>query len=387
MHILEIPSFLPPYGGYFCIEQARALQKCGHEVRVINCQQLGVTVYPWHFISARYDRWWEKDGNIEIYRTYLRGIPHSTRHNQQRTCRIINSMFDEYVKRYGKPDVIHAHCCQWAGVAARMISERTNIPFFITEHIPSGIFEANYGKNWTKDPWAKDLLKDTYEKANCVIPVAKELVEDIAPFFGKNYRWQELSNIIDVDFFAFKERESLDGRKYRFCCLAIANKYELYRKGYDVLLKAFRNAKNAELHIAGRHTDGKEMQNLIDSILSEEQKQNVFIHGDLSKEGVRELLYHCDSLVLASRSEVQPLVVMEAMATGIPVVCTEVAPQSERIDGACLISPIGDHEKLAINMEAVKSIQPSKSISEAIKRIASPDTVAEQLVNIFNNNK
>ena len=30
MHILEIPSFLPPYGGYFCIEQAKALLSRGH---------------------------------------------------------------------------------------------------------------------------------------------------------------------------------------------------------------------------------------------------------------------------------------------------------------------------------------------------------------------
>ena len=35
MHILEIPSFFPPYGGEFCLEQARALQALGHEVRTL----------------------------------------------------------------------------------------------------------------------------------------------------------------------------------------------------------------------------------------------------------------------------------------------------------------------------------------------------------------
>ena len=46
MHMLEIPSFLPPYGGYFCIEQAKALAACGHEVGILHCQQLGATVDP-----------------------------------------------------------------------------------------------------------------------------------------------------------------------------------------------------------------------------------------------------------------------------------------------------------------------------------------------------
>ena len=42
MHILEIPSFFPPYGGEFCLEQARALQALGHEVRVLSNVQLSI---------------------------------------------------------------------------------------------------------------------------------------------------------------------------------------------------------------------------------------------------------------------------------------------------------------------------------------------------------
>ena len=30
-------------------------------------------------------------------------------------------MFREYVRRHGRPDVLHAHCCKWAGYAAMLI--------------------------------------------------------------------------------------------------------------------------------------------------------------------------------------------------------------------------------------------------------------------------
>ena len=43
MHILEIPSFFPPYGGEFCLEQSKALQQLGHEVRILSHVQLGIT--------------------------------------------------------------------------------------------------------------------------------------------------------------------------------------------------------------------------------------------------------------------------------------------------------------------------------------------------------
>ncbi len=43
MHILEIPSFFPPYGGEFCLEQSKALQQLGHEVRILSRVQLGIT--------------------------------------------------------------------------------------------------------------------------------------------------------------------------------------------------------------------------------------------------------------------------------------------------------------------------------------------------------
>ena len=150
MHILEIPSFFPPHGGLFVLEQARALQTQGNMVRILACVQLGMSVDGSFYLRARRDRWWEEMNGVEVYRSYMRTVPCCIRPNQQRWCRIVQEMYEDYKQRYGRPDVLHAHCCQWAGVAARMIAEREGIPFFITEHLSSGLFNHFYGKGWKK---------------------------------------------------------------------------------------------------------------------------------------------------------------------------------------------------------------------------------------------
>lgn len=361
-------------GGEFCLEQASALKALGHEVRILSCNQLAATVSLKNYVFGNWHSWTEEMYGIEVWRTNMRALPKWVGYNQKRWCGAVVAMYERYKKRYGKPDVLHAHCCLWGGVAARMISERDGIPYYITEHLPTGTYTA-FGDGWTKHLWVKDLLRETFEKANCVIPVSDELTDDIAPFFGKNYRYRTTSNIIDTDFFAYRERPKREGRKFRFCCLAYT---DMYRKGYDVLRDAFRNFPDAELHIAGRGTADAKFRKYLDGI------DNVIIHGTLKKKEVRDLLYECDALVLASRSEAQPLVILEAMSTGIPVVATECTPQIERVPGACLIAAIGDAVSLREKMMEVMSISPSEDISLAARRICSPDAVASKIENIFN---
>lgn len=395
MHILEIPSFFTPLGGEFCLEQAKALKSLGHEVRVISCNKLDITLNLKRYITARYDVWEEEIEGVEFLRSNIRAVPKNIPQNQRRWCREVVRLYNIYKEKHGKPDILHAHCCLWGGVAARMISESEEIPYFITEHMPSETYRF-FGKGWSVHPELKELLRETYEKCNCVIPVSEELTKDIEPFFGRSYRYKVLSNIIDTDFFAYRPRANSNGRPYRYCCLAIG---EIHRKGYDVLIEAFNtlintdnkansasaseyeNLSNSELHIAGSMTDSNEMKALIGD------NPNVIVHGKLSKHEVRELLYQSDALVLASRSEAQPLVILEAMATGIPVVSTEVVPQSERIPGACLIAPIGDSNAFCLKMIEVRAIQPSETIAAEVRKICSPTAVAKQIEAVFCDNQ
>ena len=373
MHILEIPSFFTPLGGEFCLEQAKALKARGNEVRVISCNALDVSLSIRRYLTSRYGVWEERTEGIDFLRCNIRSVPKNIPLNQRRWCKQVLRLYDIYKAKYGRPDILHAHCCLWAGVAARMISEKEGIPYVITEHLSKGTFKY-FGPHWTKHLPLRQLLRDTYEHSDCVIPVTEELVGNLEEFFGRNYRYTVVPNMIDTAHFAYQPRQPRQGRPYRYCCLAIA---WIHIKGYDVLREAFSKLTDCELHIAGSGTDDKQFQKLFEGC------DNVVIHGKLSKAGVRDLLYSSDALVLASRSEAQPLVILEAMSTGIPVVTTDIIPRCQRIEGACLIAPVGDAGILRQKMIDVRSIVPSQRIADAAREICSPDIIAEKIEAVF----
>ena len=380
MHILEIPSFFPPNGGLFCLNQAKALKSLGHEVRILSHVQLGVTTGIKDFLSLPIGRHWNEMDGIVVYQSYQRGLPKVIRYNVRHWIYVVCSMFEDYVERCGKPVILHAHCAKWAGYAAMKIGQEYDIPYVVTEHLPLMLLEEEYGKA-PSNAWQIPLVKEVYERADMVIPVSEELVDDIACYYGKDYRWHYLSNTIDTDFYCYRARAPREGRTFRFCCLA--DYY--YRKGYDVLFAAVRQLQerglSIELHVAGLFTDGSKCRAEIERM----GLKGVKAYGRINKHGVRELLYQCDALVLASRSEVQPLVLLEAMSTGIPVVSTECIPRCLRIKDGCTIVPIGDAEALAAAMQSVMEHDTDgRACSEAVRQMASPEAVGKKLEDIFN---
>ena len=380
MHILEIPSFFSPYGGEFCLDQAKALKAVGHEVRILSNVQLGITIGGKDFFVLPFYRYEHERDGITIYQSYQRGLPRVVRHNVQRWVGIVESMFRAYVRKYGKPDIIHAHCAKWAGYAAMKISKEYGIPYVITEHLPLLLLAEEYGPA-PSSAWQIPFIKEAYHHAAMVLPVSEELVGDTACYYGNDYRWQYLSNTIDTDFFAYRPRPAREGRPFRFCCLADYT----YRKGYDVLFAAFQKLQDqgrvVELLIAGKDTDSRQCRQEIVRL----GLQHVKTMGRIGKSEVRDLLYQSDALVLASRSEVQPLVLLEAMSTGIPVISTECIPQNLRIEGGCTIVPIADAEALLAAMKQVMEKEDSdgRKISESVQQTASLKVVGQKLSDLF----
>jgi len=380
MHILEIPSFFTPYGGEFCLEQAKALKALGHEVRILANVQTSLRISGWWYLSHPVGRrWLERDG-VEIFLSYQHGIPCCIRPNVRRWVRVVRSMFREYVEHFGPPDIIHAHCVKWAGRTAMLICREYGVPYVITEHLPKDIFMSEFGAP-PSGAWQIPLLTEAYREAGMVVTVSEEQVEELACYFGSDYRHQALSNVIDTNFFAYRTRKPMKNRCFRFCCLALFDE----RKGYDILFKAFNNLLkqvNVQLDIAGANTDGEACRQLLQSAGCEDY---VVCHGLLDKTAVRQVLYESDALVLATRNESQGLVLLEAMSTGIPAISTEAIPRSVRPDCGYRYVPVDDAEALTEEMlRAVRHPQSDgRELSDWVRRHASPAVIGQELEGIF----
>lgn len=128
-------------------------------------------------------------------------------------------------------------------------------------------------------------------------------------------------------------------------------------KGHFVFLRAFEKLcaenGNAVAVLAGENLGlgGRYAKRLQRAIENSPARDRIVLLG--FRKDVHRLLSGCDALVLPSRKEGVPRIVMEAMALGLPVVATD-APGTREIVAhgrSGLLSPVGDAEGLAINME------------------------------------
>src|SRR5579872_2888450 len=100
-------------------------------------------------------------------------------------------------------------------------------------------------------------------------------------------------------------------------------------KGVDVLVEAVGRLDGARLDIAGDGPERPRLEHLADSVAP----GRVTFHGLLPKERVDALLGAAPVVVLPARwYENQPMVILEALSAGVPVVASDLGGASELIE-------------------------------------------------------
>jgi len=134
-------------------------------------------------------------------------------------------------------------------------------------------------------------------------------------------------------------------------------------KGLDILIFAFKKVNetlsNAELTIVGDGPDKKWCDSQIKRMNLEERIQ---MKGSLSYEETLKNINECNVLVLPSRSEANPRVILEAFQFGKPVIATNVGGVSDIVtnEKTGLLIEGNNPEKLAqaiLRLESDKNLQ------------------------------
>lgn len=141
----------------------------------------------------------------------------------------------------------------------------------------------------------------------------------------------------------------------------------LYHKGFDLLLSSYARLlshyPDAELHLAGDMSMARQPV----------AGDNVHIHGKLSHDQLSGLLAQMDCLVLPSRLESFGMVVVEALAAGVPVIVSDHAGAAEAINENenGWVIPSNDESALFQRMMACcREIDHVRSMSAACARSA-----------------
>lgn len=248
-----------------------------------------------------------------------------------------------------KIDYLHAHFAGDNFIYASIISELTRIPFGVTTH-RYDIFN---------DPIEKSISKRLFNSANVIITISEFNRKYMVDKYDLPFSRIKIVHCgIDLERFKFYGKKTRDLHKP----LKLLNVGRLVsEKAQDVLLKSIDILKKqgvvVALEIIG---DGPERENLARIVSEIDIADSVVFHGIQTEEFVRERLVAADIFVLSSRSEGLPVVCMEALAVGTPVIATRIFGIPELIDDKVsgLLVPPEDPEALADAIYSV-SVDPT----------------------------
>ncbi|MHB9056608.1 MAG: glycosyltransferase [Paludibacteraceae bacterium] len=381
LHILHLPSWYLPEGGQFCRNQVQALNETGEVYAsilanvTISTRKYGLKsfLFPKNFFLSHED-------DMDVFRNYHISLPRLKKRDALNWSKETLKMIESYFKQFGKPDLIHVHSVLWAGYAAKLVKEKYEIPYIITEH--RGIFglSCNWGKNQFLE-WEDDYRQQAYSNADLIIPVSEKLIPKISTYLNKPVPVKVVSNMIDTEFFHYKPRAKTNKIQ------AVMVNGLSYSKGYDILFPAagiaLDTVENLEINIVGEDFSGKEFDKLWEKV---KHKSRILLSGEKDSHGVREALWNADFYIISSRVEAQPVSTLEALSTGLPIVCTEVIPETMANETNSIRVPVEDVEKLAAAiMEMSKRFADfdRKKISENIKKTADKKVVARKLIEAY----
>ena len=211
-------------------------------------------------------------------------------------------------------DHIHAHFGTNPAEVAMYTSIISGVPYSFTVHGPE-----EFDKPLTLN------LNQKINYASRVIAITNYCKSQL--FRWADYEdWQKVGIVhcgLEDNFF---NEQTLNSKREgdEYCFLCIGRLCE--QKGQLLLLEAFSRFINtgfkAQLTLAG---DG-EMRVEIESFIKQHNLQgNVTITGWVDSIKIKELLSKSDAMLLPSFAEGLPVAIMEAMATGVPVISTAIA--------------------------------------------------------------
>lgn len=384
VNVLIIPAFFRtknrPTNGSFFWDQARALKRAGHQVTILYVDTYSVKcIAEYVFYDEELS---EECEGVQIFRMKVFcPLKHGMEGHREAFTKGIQKLYEKYSLVNEYFDVIHAHCCVWAGYAAMRLSEKTGIPYVITEH--ATLFQLHRDQiSKANEKW----IRQAFESAAKVICVSQAFAKLIAEYRTSD-DIEVIGNVVDVEQFNFCEQEA--HHELRFLCICYMNTVDqLKKKGIDILLRAWRDfsEKNVKVRLligGGGHA----MQKAVEWCREYGVEQTVEFTGQLNREQVVEQMQACDVFVLPSRYETFGVVYIEAMACGKPVIAVANGGPDDFVtrENGLLIPP-DDTNSLRCALEEMYEYYgryKADAIRETVENQFSESAVVRQLEQVY----
>lgn len=234
-----------------------------------------------------------------------------------------------------RPDILHVHEYAFAAPAL-LLRRRYGMPVVISEH------SSTFLKR-TLSSWQQWLARFAFRHADRVLPVSHTLQAAIERY-GMTANFEVVPNVVDTALFQPNPRKTPRPQK-RLLFVGLLDR--LHKKGIPDLLQALAHLprRDWQLDLVGDGPTRAEYETLSAKLGLADR---VTFHGYQSKPRVAQLMQESDIFVLPSLVETFGVVLIEALASGLPVVATRTAGPSELIaEEVGILAPPGDAAALA----------------------------------------
>jgi glycosyltransferase involved in cell wall biosynthesis len=212
-------------------------------------------------------------------------------------------------------NIIHSHLSYPAGFLGTLIQKKKKIPNIITEH--------TWIDKYFRSHIHKQCVLFALKRTSCVVSVSNALKTDIALYCHRPV--VVIPNVVVTEKFPLSKTKT--GKILNIGLLGgMGNK----RKGLDILLTSASLLQNRNffIHIGG---DGILLNTYKMMAKDFGIEDKCKFYGDILPGDVVEFYSRLEVFVLASRDETFGVVVIEAMACGLPVIATRCGGPEEII--------------------------------------------------------
>jgi len=387
------PNSIQPNSGCFVAEQVKALRDLeGLDVRVVSGQPFWCnTKHPKKLANAiskyqeelKSTKWSLSEGIPTLFIPYLVGKPFFPFQSHGFTYKHAVASVAESIRKDFNFDLVHAHTAYLDGCAGLYLARKYKVPLVITEH--TGPFSC-----LTEKPIVRHITLKSLSSADSIICVSSSLANDVKKWLNPVIysKLKCLPNGVDITKFYPPEENNKPGNQ---SCLRLLSVISLDdNKNPFCLMQAFKLLRDrgiqAELKIVG---GGELLEELKQWVNDHQFLESIQILGWQSRDEVARLMREeCDILVLPSRSETFGVVVIEALASGKPVVSTRCGGPESIITEPYLgeLCDPDNPQALAIAIEKVgKNIEnyPAQRIRQVAIESYSFEHLVKNLIDLY----
>lgn len=236
---------------------------------------------------------------------------------------------------FGRPDLLHVHVLLRTGLFAWFKCLTDSLPYIITEHWTLYLPQNSHKISWLR----KKLSAWAIKNAAAMNTVSENLKEAMLQLGFRNKHFVVIPNVVDTATFLLPEA-TVSNPKVRFLHVAVFNEAA---KNLSGLLRTIhelsKTRSDFELRIVGFGPAEIQLKNQASELGL--LNKYVFFEGKLETPEVAQIMQQSNVFVLFSNFENLPCVLIEALASGLPVISTNVGgiPEMIKPEHGILIEP------------------------------------------------